>query len=338
MNPPRCVRFAHITDAHVTLIRRPSATLKHRSVEVLADLLEQCRGQSVDAVLFGGDNIDNHVEGASDLRAFHSLVADGPTWAWVPGNHEVSVRGEGRLSRDEIFGAAFGVPSGCFSIAFSPVGAEPVRVIGIDTTLAGATGGYVSDEVMAFLAQALRDADEPHVLVLGHHLLHPVWAPLAMPRWDEQYLVSNRDAVSALLASHPKVRAYLCGHHHASRIQRVGGRGQSGGFFHILSPSPIAYPHAARVIEVRPDGLAVTPLRPRIPGLLEAGREAVLTGRKARRFGQMGAAGTLPEYLAGRPEDNEVFLRHSVPRSRPRRAAAGAAVAAAGVRLLKPER
>jgi len=183
-----------------------------------------------------------------------------------------------------------------------------VRVIGVDTTLQGTAGGYVSPSTMQFLARALNEGDEAHVVVLGHHMLYRSWEPYSLESWDREYLVANREHVVALLASSPRTRAYLCGHHHASRIQRVHTRGHHGGFYQILTASPVAFPHHGRLLRFAPDGIHVRTMIPRIPGLVEEGRDAVLYGRKARRYATLGAMGSFLDYVAGGPADTEVVL------------------------------
>ncbi len=300
-------RLAHITDAHIAPHGRPNATLKHKSVAILKDLLRQVRERSVDCVLFGGDNIDNRSHGREDLEAFAAMAETAGRFHYVMGNHEAAFPRAGRVSLQDVAvrlaGRGFKEGQYCFS---EVVGA--VRVIGIDTALMGTEGGYVSEETMAFLADELRSSTEKHIVVLGHHLLYRAWEPYGLQSWDREYLVQNRDAVIALLASCSRVRAYLCGHHHASRIQRIASRGRAGGFYHILSPSSVAFPHGARLLEFDERGIQVTLLRPELDGLIEEGREAVLTGRKARRFATLGTRRDFLDYIEGQPTDNHVFL------------------------------
>ncbi|NJK88087.1 MAG: hypothetical protein HC923_00975 [Myxococcales bacterium] len=159
-------RIAHITDAHVAAAGRPTATLKHRSVEVLRDLVAQCLELEVDLVLFGGDNIDNRGAGEADLDAFLEIVRPLPTWVSVLGNHEAP-RADG-VSKERCSWAlgGHGVAPGRLNFS-TKVG--PVRIVGIDTVLSGSSGGYVSPATMKFLADEIRRADEEHILVLGHH-------------------------------------------------------------------------------------------------------------------------------------------------------------------------
>ncbi len=303
----RDVVLAHITDAHVAPGGRPTATLKHRSVEVMSDLVEQIRAHDVDLALFGGDNIDNKVEGRRDLETFAQLAERLDRFVCIVGNHEAESKRFGRVTKDEFAErlGGRGIRPGCFHFSQS---AGNVRVIGIDTTLEGAGGGYVSDKTMQFLADELYSAAEEHIVVLGHHLLHRAWEPHFLQSWDDEYLVANRHDVIALLAASPKVRAYLCGHHHASRIQRIAARGHTGGFYHILTASPVAFPCSARLLRFGREGIHVTSLAPRIDGLVDESREAVLSGRKARRYATLGSSRDFLAYVQGRASDNDIML------------------------------
>ncbi|MFO0727688.1 MAG: metallophosphoesterase [Myxococcota bacterium] len=307
--------LAHITDAHVAPSGRRTAVLKDLSVPILEDLIDQIRANGAHATLFGGDNIDNQGDGEGELDAFVALAEKSGRFLCTVGNHEaVNVqRGGGRISK-EVFAerlAGHGI-RGPDELNFSEIVGN-VRVIGIDTTLTGTHGGYVTPRTMSFLAKEIRDAEEDHIVVLGHHLLAAPWAPYRLDAWNQEYLVANRDAVTSLLASSSRVRAYLCGHHHASRIQRIAGRGDSSGFYHILTPSPSAYPHGARLIRLEADAMIVETLRPRISGILEMGREAVLGGRKAQRFRTLGSERSFTDYVFGRASDNDAILPYDAP-------------------------
>jgi 3',5'-cyclic AMP phosphodiesterase CpdA len=284
-----------------------NAALKDQSVAIFEDLVDQIRARRADLTLFGGDNIDNHGHGEDDLKAFLRIAEQLDEWVCIVGNHEAEAPLPGQISKESFAEAVagHGIRPGqlCFSNAI-----DNVRVIGIDTTLVGTSGGYVSPAMMRYLASELNRAEEEHIVVLGHHLLYRAWEPHSLQSWDKDYLVGNRDALIALLASHPRVRAYLCGHHHASRIQRIAARGSSGGFYHILTASPVSFPHTARVLSFERDGIHVATLRPRIDGLIEEGRAAILTGRKAQRYGSLGARRSFLQYVAGRTNDNDIVL------------------------------
>lgn len=310
--------LAHITDVHVAPHGRATACLKNRSVEILADLVSQANELGVNALLFGGDNIDNRGYGEADLAAFMAVTGRlQMPWYVQFGNHEAASRRAGRLDKYTFARAVEGRGIGPNKHDFS-VSVGQVRVIGIDTTLVGTPGGFVSPETMRFLAREIEACEERHVVVLGHHPLHPAWEPYALESWDREYLVANRQDVCALLASANKVRAYLCGHHHACRIQRVRGRGRSGGFYHLQTASPVAYPHTSRLLRFTEQSLTIEPLTPRLPGLLEEGAQWVVTGRKSRRYTQLGAEQPFLRYLSGGETDNRVVLPLE-PRPAPRR-------------------
>lgn len=302
-------KLAHITDAHVTSHGRRTAVLKDLSIPILSDLVDQFLERGVDGALFGGDNIDNHGDGARDLDAFLAIAERFQSWHCTVGNHESAnaMRGPGRLSKDQFVAAVVGHGPAPGRMSWSEVVGD-VRVIGLDTTLTGTHGGFVAKPAMDFLARELRLADEPHVVVMGHHLLAAPWAPYHLDAWNAEYLVSNRDAVIGLLSTCPRVRAYLCGHHHASRVHRIAGRGDSSGFYHVLSPSPAAFPHGARLLTFEDDRMIIETLRPRIAGVVDAGREAVQGGRKAQRFETLGWSRPFTDYVEGRTSDNDVVL------------------------------
>lgn len=299
--------LAHITDAHVAPYGRATTVLKPHSIAILNDIVSQALDARVQCAMFGGDNIDNRGYGREDLHAFAEIAERFDDYVCIVGNHEVSSPARGRIVREEFAArvAGRGIRPGNYNFVHS-IG--NVRIIGIDTTLQGTAGGYVSPATMQFLAAALHEGDEDHIVVLGHHLLYRAWEPLTLSSWDQEYLIANREHVTALLASASRVRVYLCGHHHASRIQRIASRGHHGGFYHILTSSPAAYPHTARILRFAEDGIHVHTIRPRIEGLLEEGRQAVLFGRKARRFGMLGSNHSFLDYVAGRPQDNDAVL------------------------------
>lgn len=300
--------IAHITDAHVATAGRPTACLKHRSQAVLADLVAQLKASGVDGVLFGGDNIDNRGHGEADLEAFLKLVEpiEG-RWMAQFGNHEASTGRPGRIDKYAFAAAVAGRGVGPGRHDFSERVGD-VRVIGIDTTLIGSPAGFVSPETMRFLRHEIESATEPHVVVVGHHPLHPAWAPFHLDSWEREYLVANRQPVIALLAAAPRVRAYFCGHHHGSRIQRVGGRSADEGFYQLQTASPVAFPHTSRLVRFTAEAMHVRPLVPRIEGLIEEGAEAVRSGRKAQRFQTLGAEIDFLRYLSGGRVDNEAVL------------------------------
>jgi 3',5'-cyclic-AMP phosphodiesterase len=313
--PASITRIAHLTDTHITPTGKPTAVLKDRGIDILEDLLAQAKAADVRTVLFGGDNIDNGADGANDMAAFLDVVQPVESWRCVMGNHEAKppIPGSGKITQEDFLKAVDGHGIGPGKTSFSEAFGN-VRVVGINTTLLGNHGGFVTDETFSFLARELKNSTEEHIIVLGHHLLTRPWAPSKLDVWDDEYLVKNRDVVNALLSAHPRVRAYLCGHHHASRIDRIAGRGGQDGFYHILTPSSAAFPHGGRILSFEEDALVVETIEPRIEGLMTDGMKAVQGGRKARRFATLGTDGSFIEYVGGRESDKFARLPYRLRR------------------------
>jgi|GEM_PF-2654099 len=308
--PGSPVRIAHITDVHISAFGRRTAVLKDRAAEILADVLEQINYSKADVTIFGGDNIDNREDGQADLELFFETVRQTQNWRCILGNHEAKNRSKqspGMLTQEDFLEAVkgHGIRPGqtSFSEAFGQV-----RIIAINTTIMGHHGGLVDGPTLKFLETELANASEKHIVVFGHHLLAETWAPAQFETWDQEYLVQNRDMVCAVLASNSNVRAYLCGHHHASHIGFIPAEQAENGFYQILTPSLSAFPHGARILTFTEDSLVVETIEPRIEGLMEEGLTAVLGGRKIQRFKTLNHPRSFIEYLGGRESDRNVRL------------------------------
>lgn len=114
--------------------------------------------------------------------------------------------------------------------------------------------GWVSDAELARVEDALATANGRPVLVFVHQLLHPWRTP--MRPWKPYYAVRNADALMAVLARRPAVRALFQGHVH--RYER--GTVRSNGFqaVSVLTPSVIEYPVAWLQVDVDNTGITVT--------------------------------------------------------------------------------
>lgn len=92
------------------------------------------------------------------------------------------------------------------------------RITLLDSSIPGAVPGFLADDQLQLLDQALSEAPERHHLVCFHH--HPVSIGC---RWMEPIGVRNPDALFAVLARHPKVKALLWGHIHQEFDQMRDG-------------------------------------------------------------------------------------------------------------------
>jgi Icc protein len=83
------------------------------------------------------------------------------------------------------------------------------RVVMLDSTVPGETGGALSQASLQQLEDALGGAPERHALICLHH--HPV--PMRS-RWLDTVGLANADEFTRVLRRHSQVRAVLFGHVH----------------------------------------------------------------------------------------------------------------------------
>ncbi|WP_420234636.1 3',5'-cyclic-AMP phosphodiesterase [Pseudomonas sp. ABY48] len=154
----------------------------------------------IDLMLATGDlSQDGTLE---SYAAFRQLTAriDAPA-RWIPGNH------------DE--------PQVMLEAAVNSTLLDPVvdignwRVTMLDSAVPGSVPGFLAEEQLILLANALSEAPERHHLVCLHH--HPVSVGCV---WMEPIGLRNPEALFAVLDRFPQVRAVLWGHVH-QEIDRV---------------------------------------------------------------------------------------------------------------------
>ena len=164
--------------------------------ESLQKVIELVLGQQpqIDLVLATGDiSQDGTLESYQQFRQMSTQI-DAPA-RWIPGNH------------DE--------PTIMAQAAVQSTLLEPVVDIGnwrvtlLDSAVPGSVPGYLQDQQLQLLAQALSEAPSRHHLVCFHH--HPVSIGCA---WMEPIGLRNPDALFAVLDRFPQVRAVLWGHVH----------------------------------------------------------------------------------------------------------------------------
>jgi 3',5'-cyclic-AMP phosphodiesterase len=85
------------------------------------------------------------------------------------------------------------------------------RVVMLDSTIPGETGGALSQTTLQQLDDALRGAPERYALICLHH--HPV---RMKSRWLDTVGLANADEFFDLLRRHPQARGVLFGHVHQS--------------------------------------------------------------------------------------------------------------------------
>ncbi|WP_423187717.1 3',5'-cyclic-AMP phosphodiesterase [Alishewanella sp. d11] len=92
------------------------------------------------------------------------------------------------------------------------------QVILLNSQVEGAVLGYLDAMQLQLLDQALQQRPDLHTLICLHH--HPV--PMGSA-WIDNIGLQNADALTAVIASYPQVRAVLWGHVHQESDRSING-------------------------------------------------------------------------------------------------------------------
>jgi 3',5'-cyclic AMP phosphodiesterase CpdA len=170
--------FAHLSDPHIDLS------------DVLLDRFQAAvdRLPAVDAILVTGDIADHGLD--TEYRAFLGELPDHPRVV-VPGNHDERA----------MFERALGSRNSLLDL-------DEVRIIGLDSSVAGEDHGFLDDETLDFAREAIATAPGNVVLAMHHHAV-PVGHPLI-----DATALQNPSDLAALIG--PSVLAVLSGHVHTA--------------------------------------------------------------------------------------------------------------------------
>lgn len=146
------------------------------------------------AILATGDLVQDDPGGYAHFRA--EFGALGKPVLCIPGNHDDVPAMRAALS-DPPFQLGGTFDAGTW------------RVILLDSTVPGETGGALGPQGLAYLEQALAGAADRHVLVCLHH--HPI---RMHSRWLDTVGLSDGDDFTALVRRFAQVRGVLFGHVH----------------------------------------------------------------------------------------------------------------------------
>jgi 3',5'-cyclic-AMP phosphodiesterase len=97
----------------------------------------------------------------------------------------------------------------------------PLRLIALDTTIPGESGGALGDGQLEWLSATLADAPATPTVIAMHH------PPLltGVPAWDETAIdLAAVDALARLLQRHDQVLAIAAGHLHRMLVGELTGR------------------------------------------------------------------------------------------------------------------
>lgn len=195
--------IAQITDTHI----KTAGRLAYRQVDSaqkLRDCVAHLNGLDPrpDLVLLTGDLVDlGRPEEYALLREILAPLRM-PLYA-IPGNHDE--RGALRAAfADQAY-----LPAGEFLQYV--VEAHPLRLIGLDTVVAGESYGELCAQRLAWLDEQLSHEPRRPTLLFMHH--PPFLTGLANMDWQN---CRNGEAFGALVEGHRQVVRILCGHVHRS--------------------------------------------------------------------------------------------------------------------------
>jgi len=195
--------IAQITDAHLRAQGLPAYRVvetnmfAERAVNAVNALDPQ-----PDFTIVTGDLTDKGLASEYDLgRALLDRLKS--PYAVVAGNHDSSA-GLKKGFADRDWATQMGGDSVQFSIR---VGA--LRIIGLNTAVAGKPYGHLNDEELAFLADALAADPEVPTIIAMHH--PPIRTGM---HGMDGIMLRNPDALQAVLDGHDTILRILCGHVH----------------------------------------------------------------------------------------------------------------------------
>lgn len=250
MNPD-AVLLVQLSDSH--LFADADVTLlgmnPRESLQRVIDLVRE-QQPHIDLVLATGDLSQDGT--LASYQQFRDMTAPmGAPARWLAGNHdEPQIMADAAVHSDLL---------------------EPVVDVGnwritlLDSAVPGSVPGYLQDQQLQLLVQALSEAPNRHHLVCLHH--HPVSIGCA---WMEPIGLRNPDALFAVLDRFPHVKAVLWGHVH----QEIDD--QRNGVRLLASPSTcIQFAPGSDDFQVSDQAPGYRWLRLRADGRLETGVERV---------------------------------------------------------------
>ena len=244
------LHFAQISDIHISSSGDHHDMLSGRSAGFLADILADLnRIEDLDFVLITGDVGDTADHSEFDRFQQVIQVLKKPYYI-IPGNHDrrPANRSEG-LTRHQFaqqfnpqVGARPSTPeaqAGYWSLAVSP----QVQLVGLDSIKDEDWGGIVDASQMEWLAGELDKLTDKLVIVAVHHPLHKL-APIDDDPYWHRFVCDSGPELLTLFDNYPQVKMVLTGHHHLTKVDRLGER------LHLACPAIAIYPCAYRTFRL----------------------------------------------------------------------------------------
>jgi len=199
----RPVLLVQLSDSHL-FAEEDGKLLGMNTRDSLEKVIERVQAEQpeIDLILASGDLSQDG--SLASYQRFRELTARlQANTRWFPGNHDELPAMHAACNGSDLL--------------------QPVvdlgnwRITLLDSSIPGAVPGYLADDQLQLLEQALSEAPERHHLVCFHH--HPVSIGC---RWMEPIGMRNPEALFAVLERHAQVRAVLWGHIHQEFDQLRG--------------------------------------------------------------------------------------------------------------------
>ncbi len=205
---PRPFLLAQISDPHLgepaIVGRKPKRSLR----EVVGAI--EALPNPVDAVLVTGD-LAEHAAPAEYRLAAELIGALGVPVHVLPGNHDdrATLR------------ATFDLPGAADAPIDYVADLGPLRLLVLDSTIPGEDhGGFEAAQLEWLDGELARAPEQPTILAM-----HQTPLATAIPEWDDVNLPgAERDALAAVIARHPQVKAIVGGHLHRIAASSLAGR------------------------------------------------------------------------------------------------------------------
>lgn len=200
----RPILLVQLSDSHL-FAEEDGKLLGMNTRDSLERVIERVQSEQscIDLILASGDLSQDG--SLASYQRFHQLTDGlGADARWFPGNHdEVPIMRSACADSD---------------LLHPVVDLGNWRIILLDSSIPGAVPGYLADDQLELLEQALSEAPQRHHLICFHH--HPVSIGCD---WMEPIGLRNPDALFAVLDRHPQVKALLWGHIHQEFDQLRNG-------------------------------------------------------------------------------------------------------------------
>ncbi|MFA9379704.1 MAG: metallophosphoesterase [Acetanaerobacterium sp.] len=201
------LRFAHLTDTHI-LRSYSASSLKEiipriiRPENKLKACLKSIRGEAVDFVMVTGDLAhEGDREDYRYLRAMFDKELPGVPVVAALGNHD---------RKDAFFRGYLGERAR--DAYYFQTNIQGLRVIVLDSSVAGQEEGELSQQQIDWFADVLRQPAERGSVLMLHH-------PIA---WLEEKMSMQAPQGLIELLDHSDVRAVFCGHTHHNSCFMLG--------------------------------------------------------------------------------------------------------------------